>query len=41
MNFLTEIALDGLLSAVAAAGFAVISNPPRKAVYLSALLAAI
>ena len=41
MNLLTEIALDGLLSAVAAAGFAVISNPPRKAVYLSALLAAI
>lgn len=41
MNFLTELALDGLLAAMAAAGFAVISNPPQKAVYLSALLAAI
>lgn len=41
MNTLTELASDGLLAAVAAAGFAVISNPPRKAVWLSALLAAL
>lgn len=32
---------DGLLAAVAAIGFAVISNPPRKAIFISALLAAV
>jgi len=35
------ILIDGLLAAIAAVGFAVISNPSRKAVYVSALLAAI
>ena len=32
---------DGFFAAVAAVGFAVISNPPRKAILISALLAAI
>lgn len=32
---------DGPLAAVAAIGFAVISNPPRKAIFISALLAAV
>lgn len=32
---------DGIFAAIAAIGFAVISNPPRKAVFVSALLAAI
>lgn len=32
---------DGLFAAVAAIGFAVISNPPRKTIFVSALLAAI
>lgn len=40
-SLIAELLLDGLLAAVAATGFAVISNPPRKAIYLSALLAAI
>jgi len=35
------ILIDGLLAAIAAIGFAVISNPSRKAVMVSALLAAI
>jgi len=35
------VLLDALLAAVAAIGFAVISNPSRKAIYVSALLAAI
>ena len=35
------VLLDGALAAVAAVGFAVISNPSRKAIYFSALLAAI
>lgn len=33
--------LDGLMAAVAAIGFAVISNPSRKAIFVSAFLAAI
>lgn len=40
-SLIAELLFDGLLAAVAATGFAVISNPPRKAIYLSALLAAI
>ena len=33
--------IDGLLAAIAAIGFAVISNPPRKAIFVSAILAAL
>ena len=40
-ELLRLIIIDGLLAAVAATGFAVISNPSRKAVFVSALLAAI
>jgi len=32
---------DGVLAAFAAIGFAVISNPPRKAIFVSAILAAL
>ena len=35
------VIVDGLMAAIAAVGFAVISNPSRKAVLVSALLAAI
>ena len=41
MNLITSVLLDGVFAAVAAAGFAIISNPPRKAILISALLAAI
>ncbi len=40
-NFLIDILLDGLFAAFAAIGFAIISNPPRRAILISALLAAI
>ncbi|MEG1563440.1 MAG: threonine/serine exporter family protein [Bacteroides sp.] len=40
IEFITAIALDGIFAAVAAIGFAIISNPPRKAILISALLAA-
>jgi len=33
--------IDGLMAAIAAIGFAVISNPPRKAIFVSAILAAL
>ena len=33
--------IDGLLAAIAAIGFAVISNPPRNAIFVSAILAAL
>jgi len=33
--------IDGLLAAIDAIGFAVISNPPRKAIFVSAILAAL
>jgi len=36
-----SVMYDGILAAIAAVGFAVISNPSRKAIYVSALLAAI
>ncbi len=39
-EFITALVLDGLFAAVAAIGFAIISNPPRKAILISALLAA-
>lgn len=40
-ELLKSALFDGALAAVAAVGFAVISNPSRKAIYFSALLAAI
>lgn len=40
-GMITELLVDGLMAAIAATGFAIISNPPRKAIYLSAVLAAI
>jgi Uncharacterized conserved protein len=43
MNFdlLQAIIFDGFFAAIASVGFAVISNPPRKAILVSALLAAV
>lgn len=41
MSLLQNILQDIVFSAIAAAGFAVISNPPRRAVAVSALLSAI
>jgi len=41
LEMIRLILIDGLLAAVAATGFAVISNPSRKAIYVSAFLAAI
>jgi len=35
------VLIDGLLAAIAAIGFAVISNPPRSAIFVSAILAAL
>ncbi len=35
------VLLDGLMAAIAAIGFAVISNPPRNAILVSAILAAL
>ena len=35
------VLLDGLMAAIAATGFAVISNPPRNAIFVSAILAAV
>ena len=40
-DFLSSILLDGLMAAIAATGFGVISNPPKRAIAVSALLAAI
>lgn len=40
-NIFLLVLFDGLLAAIAAIGFAVISNPSRKAVYVSAFLAAV
>ncbi|MEG1546519.1 MAG: threonine/serine exporter family protein [Bacteroides sp.] len=40
-DFFEAIVFDGLFAAVAAVGFAIISNPPRKALAIAALLAAI
>lgn len=38
---LSQVLQDGFFAAIAATGFAVISNPPRKAVAISAMLACI
>jgi len=40
-DFLEAIIFDGFFAAIASIGFAVISNPPRKAILISACLAAI
>lgn len=40
-NLLVSILWDGIFAAIAAIGFAVISNPPRRAILICALLAAI
>lgn len=39
-DFISSILLDGLMAAIAATGFAVISNPPKRAIAVSAVLAA-
>lgn len=41
VEFIESVLLDGIFAAIAAIGFAVISNPPRKAVLISAFMAAI
>ena len=45
INMNTEFGLsvlfDGFLAAIAAIGIAVISNPPKKAVFIAAILAAV
>lgn len=41
VEFIESVLLDGLFAAIAATGFAVISNPPRKAVLISAFMAAV
>ena len=40
-KFIIDILLDGVFAAIAAIGFSIISNPPRKAIYICALLAAV
>ncbi|WP_071146767.1 threonine/serine exporter family protein [Bacteroides ihuae] len=40
-EFVQAIIYDGLFAAVAAIGFAIISNPPRKALAIAAFLAAV
>ncbi|NDV82998.1 threonine/serine exporter family protein [Bacteroides sp. 51] len=40
-EFLSAIFLDGLFAAIAAIGFAIISNPPRKALIICPLFAAV
>lgn len=41
VEFIESVLLDGVFAAIAATGFAVISNPPRKAVLISAFMAAV
>ena len=41
LEFIRLIVIDALMAAIAATGFAVISNPSRKAIFVSAFLAAI
>lgn len=41
LTFIEAIIFDGLFAAIAAIGFAIISNPPRKALFISAFLAAV
>ena len=40
-DLVLSVLLDGIFAAIAAIGFAVISNPPREAILISALLAAV
>ena len=40
-DFFSSILWDGLMAAIAATGYAVISNPPKRAIAVSALLAAV
>ena len=40
-EFWLSVLFDGFLAAIAAIGFAVISNTPKKAVFIAALLAAV
>ena len=40
-EFVQPVLLDGLFAAIAAVGFALISNPPKRAVLACALLAAV
>jgi uncharacterized membrane protein YjjB (DUF3815 family) len=40
-EMISLVLVDGLMAAIAAIGFAVISNPPRKAIFISAILAAL
>ena len=37
-DFLSSILLDGLMAAIAATGFAVISNPPKRAITKNTLI---
>lgn len=41
LDFITAVVLDGVFAAVAAIGFSIISNPPRKAIMIAAFLAAV
>ena len=41
LTFFEAIFFDGFFAAIAAIGFAIISNPPRKALLISAFLAAV
>ena len=41
LELIKLVCIDGMMAAVAATGFAVISNPSRKAIFVSAFLAAI
>ena len=41
ITLLTEVLQDSFFAALAAIGFAIISNPPRKAILISAFLAAV
>lgn len=41
LQLVIEVIGDGFFAAIAAIGFAIISNPPRKALFISAFLAAV
>lgn len=41
MSFWVSVLLDGLFSGIASLGFALISNPPKRTIFFSVLLAAI
>lgn len=40
-SFIIDISLDAFFAAIAAIGFSVIANPPKKAIFVSAFLAAV